>query len=37
MPGVWLDEFGFECSEPVVVTERGCDCLVDFPRRLFTK
>jgi Xaa-Pro dipeptidase len=37
MPGVWLDEFGFECSEPIVVTEKGCDCFVDFPRRLFVK
>lgn len=37
MPGVWLDEFGFECSEPVVVTETGCECFVDFPRRLAAK
>lgn len=37
MPGVWLDEFGFECSEPIVVTETGCECFVDFPRRLFVK
>jgi len=37
MPGVWLDEFGFECSEPIVVTERGCECFVNFPRQLFVK
>jgi Xaa-Pro dipeptidase len=37
MPGVWLDEFGFECSEPIVVTEKGCSTLVNFPRQLFTK
>ncbi len=37
MPGVWLDEFGFECSEPIVVTEKGCECLADFPRRLGVK
>ena len=37
MPGVWLDEFGFECSEPIVVTDKGCECFVDFPRQLFVK
>ena len=37
MPGVWLDEFGFECSEPIVVTEKGCECFADFPRQLFVK
>ena len=37
MPGVWLDEFGFECSEPIVVTERGCECLANFPRELIGK
>jgi Xaa-Pro dipeptidase len=37
MPGVWLDEFGFECSEPIVVTETGCECFVNFPRQLIVK
>ena len=37
MPGVWLDEFGFECSEPIVVTDKGCECFVNFPRQLFVK
>ncbi|MDR2368355.1 MAG: M24 family metallopeptidase [Deltaproteobacteria bacterium] len=37
MPGVWLDRFGFECSEPIVVTETGCECLVDYPRELAIK
>jgi Xaa-Pro dipeptidase len=37
MPGVWLDSFGFECSEPIVVTEKGCRCLVNFPRELIVK
>ncbi|MDR0355906.1 MAG: M24 family metallopeptidase [Deltaproteobacteria bacterium] len=37
MPGVWLDEFGFECSEPIVVTETGCECLVNYPRELIRK
>lgn len=37
MPGIWLDKFGFECSEPFVVTENGCETFVDFPRKLFVK
>ena len=37
MPGVWLDDFGFECSEPIVVTETGCECLANFPRELILK
>jgi Xaa-Pro dipeptidase len=37
MPGIWLDEFGFENSEPFYVTEKGCETFVDFPRKLFTK
>ena len=37
MPGIWLDRFGFECSEPFLVTENGCETFVDFPRQLFTK
>lgn len=36
MPGIWLDNFGFENSEPLYITEEGCRCFVDYPRRLFT-
>ena len=37
MPGIWLDDFGFENSEPFRVTETGCEPFVDFPRKLFIK
>jgi len=37
MPGIWLETYGFECSEPVLVTETGCQKLVEFPQRLFLK
>ncbi len=37
MPGIWLREFGFECSEPFVVTENGCEKLIDFPEELFVR
>jgi ectoine hydrolase len=37
MPGIWLDTFGFECTEPIVVTEQGCETFINFPRQLFIK
>ncbi len=37
MPGIWLDTYGFECSEPFVVTEKGCEKFIEYPQRLFTK
>jgi Xaa-Pro dipeptidase len=37
MPGIWLDTYGFECSEPFLVTETGCEKLIDFPEELFVK
>ena len=37
MPGIWMDEFGFECSEPIRVTDNGCESFVKFPRKLFVK
>jgi Xaa-Pro dipeptidase len=37
MPGIWLDDYGFECSEPVLITDRGCEKFIDFPQQLFVK
>jgi ectoine hydrolase len=37
MPGIWLDSYGFECSEPVLVTDSGCEKFIDFPQQLFIK
>ncbi|MGD9138758.1 MAG: Xaa-Pro peptidase family protein, partial [Desulfobacterales bacterium] len=37
MPGIWLDTYGFECSEPVRVTETGCETFIEFDRKLYTK
>lgn len=37
MPGIWLDNYGFECSEPFLVTENGCECFMDIERKLFSK
>lgn len=37
MPGIWLDHYGFECSEPVLITESGCEKFVAVPQKLFVK
>ncbi|MGD2098619.1 MAG: M24 family metallopeptidase [Desulfobacterales bacterium] len=33
--GMWMDNYGFECSESFHVTEDGCETFADFPRKLF--
>jgi Xaa-Pro dipeptidase len=35
--GMWMDDYGFECSESLRITEDGHECFADFPRRLFLK
>ena len=35
--GMWMESFGFECSESFRVTERGCETFANFPRKLFIK
>ncbi|MFW6223786.1 MAG: M24 family metallopeptidase [Spirochaetota bacterium] len=37
MPGIWLDTYGFECSEPFLVTEDGCEKFIEYPQKLFVK
>ncbi|MHB1407436.1 MAG: M24 family metallopeptidase [Desulfitobacteriaceae bacterium] len=37
IPGIWLDDYGVEISEPFRVTETGCELFVNFPRKLFVK
>ncbi|UCH23961.1 MAG: M24 family metallopeptidase [Deltaproteobacteria bacterium] len=35
--GMWMDDWGFECSESFRVTANGCETFADFPRKLFIK
>jgi len=35
--GMWMDDYGFECSESLRVTETGCETFANFPRKLFVK
>lgn len=37
MPGIWLDSYGFECSEPLLITSTGCEKFIEFPQQLFVK
>jgi Xaa-Pro dipeptidase len=37
MPGIWLETYGFECSEPIQITEDGCEKFIEFPQKLFVK
>jgi len=34
IPGMWMDGFGYEMSEPVVVTDTGVERLTDLPQEL---
>ncbi len=35
--GMWMEGWGIEISETIVVTERGCEPLGSFPRPIFSK
>ncbi len=37
MPGIWLESYGFECSESLLITENGCEKFIEFPQKLFIK
>jgi ectoine hydrolase len=37
MPGLWLQDWGMETTESIVITETGVEALCDYPRRLFVK
>ncbi len=37
MPGMWLETYGFECSEPLLITEDGCEKFIEYPQQLFVK
>lgn len=37
MPGMWFDDWGFEITESLVVTEKGAECLSSVPRKLLVK
>ncbi len=37
MPGLWLDDWGIEITESILITANGCEALAKIPRRLMCK
>lgn len=37
MPGLWLEDWGIEITESIVITENGCRALAKAPRKLLVK
>ncbi|WP_106587972.1 M24 family metallopeptidase [Salsuginibacillus halophilus] len=37
MPGIWMDDYGVEITESILVTEDGCETLADVSRDLLIK
>ncbi|WP_339226890.1 M24 family metallopeptidase [Oceanobacillus sp. FSL K6-2867] len=35
IPGIWLDQYGFEASESIRITETGCETFAKLQRELF--
>ena len=35
--GMWMDDYGFECSETFRVSKDGCETFANIPRKLFIK
>lgn len=37
MPGLWMDDWGLEITESILITETGVETLCNVPRQLFVK
>lgn len=37
IPGIWLDQYGFEASESIRITDTGCETFASLPRHLIIK
>jgi ectoine hydrolase len=37
MTGLWMEDWGFEITESIVIGETGPECLANVPRKLFVK
>jgi len=37
MTGLWLDDWGLEITESIVIGDKGPECLASVPRQLFVK
>lgn len=37
MTGLWMDDWGFEITESIRITENGHECLSNVPRKMVVK
>lgn len=37
MPGLWMDDWGLEITESILITDTGVQTLCNVPRKLFVK
>ncbi|MEM7170716.1 MAG: ectoine hydrolase DoeA [Pseudomonadota bacterium] len=37
MTGLWMEDWGYETTESIVITESGADCLTNLPRQMMVK
>lgn len=37
MTGLWMEDWGFEITESILITDSGVECLTQYPRKLFVK
>ncbi|OXT02185.1 ectoine hydrolase DoeA [Notoacmeibacter marinus] len=37
MTGLWMDDWGFEITESIIIGKTGPECLADVPRRMYVK
>ena len=37
IPALWMDGWGFETTESIIVTESGAECLSNVPRKMLVK
>ena len=37
MTGLWMEDWGYETTESIVITETGAACLADLPRQMIVK
>ncbi|SMC14646.1 hypothetical protein ROA7745_04515 [Roseovarius aestuarii] len=37
MTGLWMEDWGFEITESIRITETGHECLAEVPRKMVVK
>jgi len=37
MTGLWMDDWGFEITESIIIKDSEAECIANVPRQLFVK